>query len=82
MAIQELLRSVNFNCEDIVVSSANTYHCNQFNRTSTIRANITAYSAKECVDQFYSYLLSERVTLFGGSATVMLVGTYTHNHCK
>ena len=70
-AIQTLLRSMKFNCENITVSSANAYHCNQFNRMSTLRANVTAYHAEERVEQLYSYLRSKRVTLFGNSAEVI-----------
>ena len=68
-AIEDLLRE-KFSCDDITVQSADEYHCHQRNKVSHLRANVSTYFAKERVEQFYSYLKTEKILLFHGTVEV------------
>ena len=68
-AIEDLLRE-KFSCDNITVQSADEYHCHQRNKLSILRANVSTFYAKERVEQFYSYLKTEQISLFGGSVEV------------
>ena len=65
MAIEDILRQ-KFSCDNITVSSASEYSCNQDSRISILRANVITYYASNRVEQFYSYLQNENVSLFDG----------------
>ena len=69
MAIEDLLRE-KFSCDNITVSSADEYHCHQHNIVSFLGANVTTFYAKERVEQFYSYLKTEKILLFHGTVEV------------
>ena len=68
-AIEDLLCKT-FNCDSFLVQSVDEYHCNQRNKAATLRANVSTYYAKDRVDQFYSYLRTEQVSIFDGSVEV------------
>ena len=68
-AIEDLLRE-KFSCDNITVQSTDVYHCRQRNNVSILRANVSTYFAKDRVEQFYSYLRAEQISLFGGSVEV------------
>lgn len=69
MAVENLLRE-KFNCDNITVRSAEEYHCNQRDKMGFLRANVTAYYAKDRVEHFYSYLNTEQLSLFNGAVNV------------
>ena len=68
-AIEDLLRE-KFSCDNITVQSADEYHCHQRNKLSILRANVSTFYAKERVEQFYSYLKTEKILLFHGNVEV------------
>ena len=69
MAIEDFLCE-KFGCDNFIVHSAHEYHCNQRNKAGILRANVSTYFAKDRVEQFYSYLRTEQVSIFDGSVEV------------
>ena len=69
MAIEEFLRQ-KFSCDYISISSADEYHCNQRDKVSILKANVSTFYAKDRVERFYSYLQNERISLFDDSVDV------------
>ena len=70
-AIEDLLRQ-KFSCDNIMVQSADEYYCHQQNKVSMLKANVSTYFAEERVEQFYSYLRTEQISIFGGSVNVSI----------
>ena len=48
------------------MSSTDEYHCRQHDRMSTFKANVITYYAEERIQEFYTYLNTENVSLFPG----------------
>ena len=71
MAIEKLLHQ-KFSCDYISISSADEYHCNQCDKVSILRANVSTFYATDRVAWFYSYLQSERISLFNDSVDVSI----------
>ena len=67
--IENLLRQ-RFSCDNITVRSANEYHCNQDDRVIFLKANVSTYYAQDRVDQFNSYLETEKLFLFNDTVEV------------
>ena len=55
-----------------MVKSAVEYYCHQQNKVSMLKANVSTYFAKERVEQFYSYLRTEQISIFDGSVNVSI----------
>ena len=70
-AIEDLLHQ-KFSCDNITVQSADEYYCHQQNKVSMLKANVSTYFAEEQVEQFYSYLRTEQISIFGGSVNVSI----------
>ena len=65
-AIEHLLRQ-KFSCDNIMVQSANEYHCSQDDRVIFLKANVSTYYAKDRVERFYSYLRTEKLSILNGT---------------
>ena len=70
-AIEDLLRQ-KFSCDNIMVQSADEYHCHQQSKVSILKANVSTYFAEQRVEKFYSYLKMEKISIFNGSVKVLV----------
>ena len=69
--IEDLLRQ-KFSCDNITVRSANEYHCNQDDRVIFLKANVSTYYAQDRVDQFYSYLRDEKLSILNDTVELIV----------
>lgn len=70
-AIEDLLRQ-KFSCDNIMVQSADEYHCHQQSKVSILKANVSTYFAGQRVEKFYSYLNMGNISIFDGSVEVLM----------
>ena len=67
--IQKLIRKL-FQSDNITVSSAEEYHCDQKSRVSTFRAKLFSYRAEDRVKQLYAFLKTGNVSFFNRTTPV------------